>query len=139
MNYIAVIDTNVIVSSFLNHDSYPGKIIDMVYGGEICPVLNQDIIYEYIDVLTRKKFNINKSSISKTINGLINSCIFAERTKSNEYFIDEDDAVFYEVTLSARKESNAHLITGNKKHFTLKPFVVNPKEMYEIIKQSSSN
>lgn len=139
MNIVATIDTNVLVSAFLSSNSYPGIVLNKVLVGDIIPVLNQDIIYEYIDVLTRKKFNFNKARISILINGLINKCIFAEKTESNEFFIDEDDIVFYEVTLTARKNNNAYLVTGNKKHFPIKPFVVNPKELCEIINKSSNS
>ena len=38
--------------------------------------------------------------------------------------------VFYEVTLSV---DEAYLITGNIKHFPIKPFVVTPAQMIEIL------
>ena len=44
-------------------------------------------------------------------------------------FTDAKDIVFYEVKLSKR---DSYLVTGNKKHFPQKPFVITPKEMVEI-------
>ena len=56
MKYYAVIDTNIIVSSMLKHDSIPGSIIDLVVSKTIIPLLNEEILDEYYDVLTRNKF-----------------------------------------------------------------------------------
>ena len=52
MKYYAVIDTNVIVSSMLKHDSIPGRILDLVILNIIVPLLNNEILEEYFDVLT---------------------------------------------------------------------------------------
>lgn len=38
--------------------------------------------------------------------------------------------VFYEVTLSV---DETYLITGNIKHFPVKPFIVTPAQMIEIL------
>ena len=48
-------------------------------------------------------------------------------------FSDADDIVFYEIVLTGRKTTDAYLVTGNIKHFPVKPFVVTPKEMLDII------
>ena len=52
MQFYAVIDTNVVVSSMLKHNSNPGLIIDYVVEGSIIPLLNKEILEEYITVLT---------------------------------------------------------------------------------------
>ena len=52
MKYFAVIDTNVLVSAMLKHQSVPGNILDMVFSGIITPVLNYDIESEYRDVIS---------------------------------------------------------------------------------------
>ena len=51
MKYFAVIDTNVLVSEMLKHQSVPGNILDMVFSGIITPVLNYNIESEYRDVI----------------------------------------------------------------------------------------
>lgn len=45
--------------------------------------------------------------------------------------------MFYEIVLTARSASNAYLITGNKKHYPIKSFVVTPREMIEIIEKDN--
>ena len=52
MKYFAVIDTNVLVSAMLKHQSVPGNILDMVFFGITTPVLNYDIESEYRDVIS---------------------------------------------------------------------------------------
>ena len=59
--------------------------------------------------------------------------LFLDRTKTEEEFIDSEDVVFYEITLSGRLKFDAYLVTGNIKHFPKKTFVVTPKEMLDII------
>ena len=60
MKYFAVIDTNVLVSAMLKWDSVPGNILELAFDGLIIPVLNDDIIKEYREVLSRPKFGLTK-------------------------------------------------------------------------------
>ena len=76
----AVIDTNVIVSSFFSLDgsSNPAEVIKAVFEGIVTPLYSDEILEEYKDAL---------------------------------------------------------LVTGNKKHFPEKPFVITPTELVAIIKK----
>lgn len=67
MKYYAVVDTNVIVSSMLKHDSIPGKITDLVVSNVIIPLLNEEILDEYFEVLTKNKFNFEINNVQRTI------------------------------------------------------------------------
>ena len=60
--------------------------------------------------------------------------MFLERTTTEELFPDADDAVFYEIVMTARSNIDAYLVTGNIKHFPIKSYVVTPKEMLDIIR-----
>ena len=57
----AVIDTNVIVASLLtkHHDSATVRVMDAVYSGKVVPILNEEIISEYRDVLHRRRLGLN--------------------------------------------------------------------------------
>lgn len=46
---------------------------------------------------------------------------------------DPKDRVFYEVVMEKRKSEDAYLVTGNIKHFPIKPYVVTPRQMMDII------
>lgn len=138
MIYYAVVDTNVIVSSMLKHNSIPGKIVDLIIAKSIIPLLNDEIIKEYYDVLTRNMFGFDKNEVEDTINKIKLSGIFLEREQVLEDFIDSDDIVFYEIVMSARNTMDAYLITGNLKHYPVRNYVVTPREMIEIIENDNN-
>ena len=136
MKFYAVIDTNVIVSAMLKRNSVPWIIVNKLFDGTIIPLANNEIIEEYEDVLSRKKFSFNKKDVSNFIKEFSKKAILLDRTKIDEQFVDLDDVVFYEIVITARKKSrNSYLITGNKKHFPIKSYIVTPNEMLEIIKK----
>ena len=136
--YYAVIDTNVLVSALLsrvNVTNAPAKIVEYLYQGDLIPVYNENILEEYEDVLSRDKFHFNPENVQMLIRQIKNFGIHENRIASEEVFEDSDDAVFFEVTLAHReKNENTYLITGNMKHFPVKPFVVSPRQMANILK-----
>ena len=133
MNYYAVIDTNVVVSSMLKSSSLPGKVMDYVIDGTIIPFLNQEILNEYKEVLSRNEFGFEESDINELIQQLTDTGIMLDRTNTDFAFTGSDDAVFYEIVLTARQSNESYLVTGNIRHFPAEPFVVTPREMIEII------
>ena len=133
MIYYAIIDTNVIVSSMLNGTSIPGIIVSKTLDGPIIPLLNNEILKEYTEVLSRNKFGLEKIAIGDLITNLKKRAIFLDRTTSNETFNDPDDIVFYEIVMTARASTNAYWIARNKKHYPIKSYVVTPREMLDII------
>ncbi len=70
MKFYAVIDTNVIVSAMLKPESVPGQLIQLLYNGIIISMINEDIVNEYYDVLTRNKFNFNDERVEQIIDFL---------------------------------------------------------------------
>ena len=129
----AVIDTNVIVSALLSKNSHSSTTIvyEAILDGLLIPVYNEEILKEYLDVLSRKKFPFAKEDIQYIELLLTHIGIKMDRTKTNEeIFPDQKDVVFYEVALS---KEDAYLVTGNIKHFPKKQFIVTPAEMVEIL------
>ena len=140
MKYYAVIDTNVVVSSMLKQNSIPWQILDLVNRDIIIPLLNEEILNEYISVITRNKFNFDDFVVQNTIDTLKKNAIYLEKEQSIEDFVDQDDVVFFEIVMSARNTMDAYLVTGNIKHYPIRNYVVTPREMIEIIeKEKSSN
>lgn len=133
MKYYVVLDTNVVVSALFNHSSVPGIIMQEALVGRLTPILHMDILDEYIDVLHRPKFKFDHRDIEVTLSGLIERGIFLNAAIVEDYVSDPDDAIFYEVIMEARENTDAYLITGNLKHFPVKPYVVTPKEMLDIL------
>ncbi len=133
MTYYAVIDTNVVVSSMLKRDSIPWRVVDLATKGIITALLNEEILNEYRDVLMRNEFELSPDDVDELIRLLCERGLFLDRTETSEPFADPDDVVFFEIAMTARKTMDAYLITGNKRHFPLKTFVVTPREMLDII------
>ena len=52
---------------------------------------------------------------------------------------DPKDVVFYAVTMEARQDNDAYLVTGNTKHFPIKPYVVTPREMLTILENGAEH
>lgn len=136
MRYYAVIDTNVLVSALLHGSSVPGIILREALTGRIIPLLNDGILEEYRDVLTRRKFRFDRSAVEVLISGIIKRGVFVDAEPVEETVIDPDDAIFYEVVMERRSEGEAYLITGNIKHFPVKHFIVTPREMLEILENA---
>ena len=136
MRYYAVIDTNVLVSALLRGSSVSGIILREALTGRIIPLLNDGILEEYRDVLTRRKFRFDRSAVEVLISGIIKRGVFVDAEPVEETVIDPDDAIFYEVVMERRSEGEAYLITGNIKHFPVKHFIVTPREMLEILENA---
>lgn len=133
MKYFAVIDTNVLVSALLKKNTPPDKVVRQALGGDIIPLLNEEILNEYQEVLSRAKFKFSENEIETVITGIVNRGIFVDAVSLDEILPDVKDAVFYEVVMEGRKSKDAYLITGNLKHFPRRMFIVDPREMIEII------
>ncbi len=133
MKYYAVIDTNVLVSAMLKWNSVPGNIMEFAFGGIITPIVNDDIIEEYETVLSRPKFHLTKDIINDVIDTIKNCGIYINGETIDIDLPDPKDRVFYEVVMEERKSENAYLVTGNIKHFPIKPYIVTPRQMLDII------
>ena len=131
----AVIDTNVLVSALLSRfkETSTVKVFQSLILGDIIPIYNDDIIKEYRNVLTRKKFGFPENLIDETLDVIERFGINSSRKETDEQFPDPKDIVFYEVALSV---DDSYLVTGNIKHFPKKPFVVTPVEMLRIIHET---
>lgn len=136
MHYFAVIDTNVLVSAMLKFQSVPGQVANEALLGKIIPLLCDEIVAEYREVLARPKFKFDQKVVDVFIDGIVDRGIFVDAVPVEEIIPDPKDIVFYGVTMEGRKEyDDAYLVTGNLKHFPVKSFVVTPKEMLDIIQK----
>ena len=133
--YYAVLDTNVLVSAILGASrmSIPTKVLKAVTEEKLVPLYNDEIIDEYREVLSRKKFHFDPELIETVLNTIVTDGIYMDRTKSiEEIFPDPKDIVFYEVSLS---KEGSYLVTGNIKHFPQKSLVITPAEMVRLLEE----
>lgn len=136
MQYLVVVDTNVLVSALLSKhdDASTVQVLKALYEDRFTPLYNNEILSEYNDVLHRAKFHFPEATIQATINYFIKYGICVNRLTTDEILPDPKDLVFYEVCL-AKREEDSMLVTGNMKHFPAKPFIVSPNELLDIINQ----
>ena len=135
MTYYAVIDTNVLVSSLLsNHkDSATVLLISRMISGDFIPVYSREIMKEYKEVLSRKKFNFNSERITYLLAAIEHFGLLIEPAPTGELLPDLKDLPFYDVVMKKRQTDDAWLVTGNQQHFPVRPFIVTPREMLEIL------
>lgn len=132
MKVFAVIDTNVIVSALLSPlpDSSTVIIREKIEDGTIVPLYSEEILSEYKLVFSRPKFGFPECLVNELLELIIHQGISLERTKTEEFFQDPSDIVFYEVALS---KEGSFLVTGNIKHYPKSPIVVTPAEMLKLL------
>ena len=133
VKYFAVIDTNVLVSAVLKQKSVPGSIIELAFDGPITPVLNEDIEAEYRKVLLRPKFHLTEDIVNDIIDTFHQRGLYIDSEAIDIDLPDPQDRVFYEVVMEERKDEDAYLVTGNIRHFPTAPFIVTPRQMFDII------
>jgi len=83
-------------------------------------------------VLQRTKFHFSKETVSILLQTIEK---YGERVvpaSTGELLPDMKDLPFYEVVVE-KQEDNAYLVTGNRKHFPSKPFIVTAKEFLNIL------
>lgn len=136
MQCYAVVDTNVIVSALIskNPASPPRQVFRAMLSGDIIPLYHSDILNEYEEVLSRKKFHLKTETIQTVLKAVQQFGVEVIPTPTGEILIDMDDLVFYEVAMEKR-EDDAYLVTGNQKHYPIRDFIVTPAEMLEILKK----
>ena len=125
-----VVDTNVIVSALMNVNGTPAKILSLILGGKLKILYDNRIIFEYIDVLSRKEFGFHNEIINDMIDYLKHNGEFINPEYIKTKFSDETDKKSYEVYKSGKAE---YLITGNIKHFPKENTVILPKNFIQII------
>lgn len=131
-----VLDTNVLVSGLLTPFGPSGKIVRLIFSGDLMVWVDARILSEYREVLNRPKFKFDKEKIEILLDFLEqNGSLFSSRPLSNS-LPDPDDEPFLEVAIAAEAQA---LITGNKVHYPESLLegivVVSPSEFIEIYRK----
>lgn len=133
----AVIDTNVLVSSFItkNPNAPTVYVVKSIMDGCLIPLYNDEILEEYSEVLSRPKFKLSYGEVLSLITTIKFAGTEVSRVAFEQDMPDEKDRPFYEVSLG---QDGSFLVTGNLKHFPRTPLVVMPAEMVEILRRETS-
>lgn len=126
----AVIDTNVIVSSLLtrNHDSATARVMNAVYEGKVIPLVCDEILGEYEEVLHRAQLKLDPAKCDYILSLVRDQAEPMHPVHTDASMPDEDDRIFFEIALAGQDVFDSRLVTGNIKDYPKADFVVSPSE-----------
>lgn len=126
----AVIDTNVIVSSLLtrNHDSATARVMNAVYEGKVLPLVCDEILGEYEEVLHRAQLKLDPAKCDYILSLIRDQAEPMHPIHTDASMPDEDDRIFFEIALAGQDVFDSRLVTGNLKDYPKADFVVSPSE-----------
>jgi putative PIN family toxin of toxin-antitoxin system len=109
-----VLDTNVLVSAFLNPSGAPAQVLTLLLAGELRLLFDERILAEYAEVLARPRFDLGPTDVAEAVRQLEADGERVVASPSTAQLADEDDLPFLEVALSGKADA---LVTGNARHF----------------------
>lgn len=129
-----MIDTNVLVSALLSShdDAATVLVVGKLFSGEVIALYSDEILHEYGEVLRRAKFHFSEEAVSALLDTIKKYGERVQPTPTGEILPDMKDLPFYEVVVE-RRDDEAYLVTGNMKHFPVRPFIVTAKEFLDIL------
>ncbi|MDR0582917.1 MAG: putative toxin-antitoxin system toxin component, PIN family [Treponema sp.] len=92
-----VLDTNILVSAFLNPKGIPGEILSLVLTHKIILCYDNRIFSEYTRVLTRSKFDFDYDLVNNFLEFVRNNGEYIMVEPQDIQFDDEDDKIFVTV------------------------------------------
>ena len=82
-------------SLMLKVQSVPGQIANEVLLGDLIPLLCDEIVAEYREVLARPKFKFDQILVETFLDGIISRGIFVDTVPTEEIIPDLKDIIFY--------------------------------------------
>ena len=113
-----VLDTNILVSALLKHQSIPGQILNNLLLGEFTLLVDHRILEEYREVLRRPKLKIDEVLVDEVMAYIDRFGEFIVAAPLSLKVKDRDDLPFMEVALSGKADV---LVTGNIKDYAKVP------------------
>lgn len=109
-----VLDTNVVVSGFLNPHGAPGSLVGFAASGALVLCYDARILAEYREVLLRPKFRLELSAVDDFLAQIEADGEPVTCAPLPHHLPDRSDEPFLEAALAGRA---AFLVTGNRQHF----------------------
>ena len=133
-----VLDTNVLISSFLTSAGNPSRILRLILQGDLEIAINEQILAEYTEVASRPIFRLDREKVRIVLDYLRSAAIHAPSLPVVPSLPDHGDEPFLEAVLSTKSD---FLITGNKKRYPARLFknvtVVTPAEFLRKLAAST--
>ena len=113
-----VLDTNVIVSAYLNQDGPPFRVLKLALSGLIRMYTSEPILDEYKELLFRKSYPLDRRRAALLLSAIRSSAIIVKPASGLSLKLpDTDDAMFLQCAETAKAD---FLVTGNTRHFPAK-------------------
>jgi putative PIN family toxin of toxin-antitoxin system len=132
---IIVLDTTVLVSGLWSPFGPPGGIVSLAAAGALSLCLDERILAEYREVLSRKEFGFDRELVDSLLLQVEVTGLFVAAPPLPERLPDPDDETFLEVALEAEAD---FLVTGNLRHFPARlrrgAAVVSPRQLMEALR-----
>jgi putative PIN family toxin of toxin-antitoxin system len=109
-----VLDTNVIVSAYLNQDGLPFFITKLALAGIVKLCSSEPVLAEYEGVLQRKSYPLDRRRAKLLLDKLRSASTIVRPVGHLSETSDPDDNIFLECAQAAKAD---YLITGNTNHF----------------------
>jgi uncharacterized protein len=109
-----VLDTNVLVSGLLSPHGPPGRLVDLVVAGELRLLVDDRILREYAEVLTRPRFGFDRATALELVDFPAEAAEHVDSSQVSVSLADQDDAPFLEIAIAGCADA---LVTGNARHF----------------------
>jgi putative PIN family toxin of toxin-antitoxin system len=129
-----VIDTNIIVSAYLNQEGLPFFILKLALAGNVRLCASEDILSEYQELLQRKSLPLNIRRAKLLFRSIRRASEIVTPASRVNATADPDDNIFLECAQAAKAH---YLVTGNTAHFPSRwkyTKVITPRTFIDIWK-----
>jgi len=105
-----VLDTNVIVSAYLNEEGQPFRILKLALSGIVRLYASEPILAEYQELLKRKSFPLDARRATLLLQRIRRASTVVKPAVKLNQTSDPDDNIFLECAQTAKAH---YLVTGN--------------------------
>jgi uncharacterized protein len=112
-----VLDTNIIVSAYLNQEGLPFFILKLALAGNFQLCASEDVLVEYAELLQRKSYPMDVRRARLLLQKIRATCDIVQSAGGLRVTKDPDDNIFMECALAAKAH---YVVTGNTDHFPKK-------------------
>ena len=109
-----VLDTNVVVSAYLNENGFPHSILKLALAKAVRLYVSAPVLAEYEELLMRKSYPLDRRRAKLMLSEIRAVSVMANPAVGGPLTSDPDDSMFLECAQAAKAD---YLVTGNTKHF----------------------
>ena len=127
-----VLDTNIIVSAYLNEAGHLFRVLKLALAGAIKVYASEPIFDEYKELLQRKSYPMDSRRATLLLKKIRSASTIVKPAIKLLEPKDPDGNIFLECAEAAKVE---HLVTGNPRHFPIRwkyTRIVLPRQFIEL-------